>query len=154
MTITTRTSYSPILKGQGLFCSLSFFKNYIFFIYSILVTFSPLPTPSRSFLPPYLTHFYILFKNKLRKHTSHIRKKVKTKQKAYKYPYPGAVGRQKRAGALTRGHWGYSLNMSVSEYLSLKGQGLGCMFIYNEGKEDRESSYEAEEDVKAGTVSK
>lgn len=44
--------------------------------------------------------------------------------------------------------------MSVSEYLSLKGQGLGCTFIYNEGKEDRESSHEAEEDVKAGTVSK
>lgn len=42
--------------------------------------------------------------------------------------------------------------MSVSEYLSLKGQGLGCMFNCNEGKGDRENSNEPEGDVKAGTV--
>lgn len=42
--------------------------------------------------------------------------------------------------------------MSVSEYLSLKAQGFGCTFNCNEGKEDRESSDEAEEDMKAGTV--
>lgn len=38
--------------------------------------------------------------------------------------------------------------MSVSEYLSLKGQGLGCMFSCNEGKGDRENSNEPEGDVK------
>lgn len=44
--------------------------------------------------------------------------------------------------------------MSVSEYLSLKGQGLGCMFNCNEGKGDRENCNETEGDVKTGTVDK
>lgn len=87
------------------------------------MTFSPLPTPSRSFLPPHLTQFYILFKNKLTKakknnqnsHTHHIRKKIQNKTKSIHIP----ISRSSRPTQKGRGFDKGSLRLFL-EYVCLR----------------------------------